>query len=93
MTAQYIGDDGVWYTDDDINEADLNGIPALISYDSSAAPGQRGGSDRVRAFLSKHTGGASFVYTDGSTHFYSHNTDRWNYISRSRIASGRVQSD
>ena len=93
VTAQYVGDDGIWYTDDDINDADLNGVPAMISYDSSAAPGQRGAGDRVRPFLSQHPEGASFVYADGSTHFYSHHTDRWNYISRSRIQSGRVQTD
>ena len=93
VTAQYIGDDGVWFTDDDINDADLNGVPAMISYDSSAAAGQRGAADRVRAFLSEHTSGANFVYADGSTHFYPDSTDRHNYISRSRIQSGRVQTE
>ena len=93
MTAQYVGNDGIWYTADDINDADLNGIPAIISYDSSAAAGQRGAGDRVRAFLSAHTSGANFVYADGSTHFYSDSADRHNYISRSRIQSGRVQTE
>ena len=93
MTAQYIGDDGIWFTNDDINDADLNGVPAMVSADSSAATGQRGGGDRVRAFLSLHVGGANFVYADGSTHFYSDSVDRQNYISRSQIQSGRAQTE
>ena len=76
-----------------IYDADLNEVPAMISYDSIAAAGRPGGSDRVRGFLSQHTGGANFVYADGSTHFYSESTDRQNYISRSQIQSGRVQTD
>ena len=43
VTAQYVGDDGIWDTADDINDADLNAVPAMISYDSSATAGQRGG--------------------------------------------------
>ena len=69
MTAQYVGDDGIWATADDINDADLNEQPAIISYDSNPAAGQCGVNDRVRGFLSLHTGGANFVYADGSTHF------------------------
>ena len=65
----------------------------MISYDSSATAGQRGDGDRVRAFLSEHPRGGNFVYADGSTHFYSDDTDRLNYISRSQIQSGRVQTE
>ena len=93
VTAQYVGDDGIWDTADDINDADLNAVPAMISYDSSATAGQRGGADRVRAFLSVHPGGANFVYADGSVHFYSDSVDRQNYINRSRIQSREVQTD
>ncbi len=93
VTAQFVGEDGIWNTNDDVYNADLNATPAIISFDSSPVTGQRGSRDLVRGFLSIHSGGANFVYADGSTHFYSQDADRESYINRSSIQSGRVQTE
>lgn len=90
MTAQFVGEDGVWFTDDDVNEADLNVQPAFVSVDLGLATGERNSADHVRPFVSMHPGGGVFSHADGSTHFVSDDIDRSAYISRSHIRLGRT---
>lgn len=90
VTAQHIGFDDQWWTDDDIYDADLNAEPAFVSADFAIDDGERDSFDRVRPFMSAHPGGAVFSYADGSTHFVSDDIDRREYIVRSHIRIGEV---
>ena len=92
VTAQSIGSDGVWWTSDDVYDADLNAEPAFVSVDSETSEGRENVRDRVRPFISAHPGGAVFSHADGSVHFVNENIDRKTYIDRSNIKSGQVLS-
>lgn len=93
VTAQHIGFDGQWWTDDDIYDADLNAEPAFISADIGADDDEYNSADRVRPFISAHPGGAVFSHADGSVHFVSDDITRRTYIIRSHIASGEVLTE
>ena len=92
VTAQTIGFDGVWWTADDVYDADLNVEPAFVSVDMETAEGKVFSADRVRPFMSAHSGGAVFSHADGSVHFVDESIDRRTYIHRSNIKSGQVLS-
>ncbi len=93
VTAQYVGDDRAWWTDDDIYEADLNAEPGFVSADFAVADGEVDAFDRVRPFMGAHPGGAVFSHVDGSTHFVAEDIERRTYIVRSHINSGEVLSE
>ena len=93
VTAQYVGEDGQWFTSDDIYEADLNVEPGFISADMSTGDGAFDSNDRVRPFMSRHPGGANFGLVDGSVQFVRESVDRKVYIVRSQIASGTVVNE
>ena len=90
VTAQSIGPDQRWWTEDDIYEADLNVEPAVVSVDFGIADGVEDPRDRVRPFFSVHQGGAVFSHADGSVHFVDDTIERRTYIIRSHIKSGEV---
>jgi hypothetical protein len=90
VTAQYVGADGKWWTDDDVYDADLNAEPAFVSADMAAGDGEESALDRVRPFMSAHPGGAVFSHVDGSTHFVNQDVERRAYVVRSHISSGEV---
>ena len=93
VTAQYVGDDGLWWTDDDVYDADLNSEPAFVSADFATADGVVDEFDRVRPFMSSHPGGAVFSHADGSTHFVDEGVERRTYIIRSHMSSGEVWNE
>lgn len=88
VTMQGPGNDGIYFTADDIYEADLNAEPAYVSADTNPDPGAPGGDDRVRPFWANHPGGANFIYADGSTRFVSESIDRRTYVLQSYMNSG-----
>ena len=93
VTAQYVGNDEQWWTDDDVYDADLNAEPAFISGDLGVNEDEYVAFDRVRPFLSAHPGGAVFSNADGSVRFISDDIDRRAYIIRSQISDGEVTSE
>jgi len=90
VTAQHIGFDNQWWTNDDIYDADLNAQPAIISIDIAVGDGEFSSNDRVRPFMSAHPGGAVFSNADGSVRFVSEDIERRTYIVRSHISIGEV---
>jgi len=92
-TAQSIGPDNQWWTEDDVYSADLNSEPAIISADIGTGAGEENRFDRVRPFFSVHPGGAVFAHADGSVHFVSETIDQRAYIVRSHISIGEVNSE
>ena len=93
VTAQYVGNDEQWWTDDDVYDADLNAEPAFISGDLGVNEDEYVAFDRVRPFFSAHPGGAVFSNADGSVRFISDDIDRRAYIIRSHISDGEVTSE
>ena len=91
VTAQNAGADGVWETDDDLDEP-LNKEPPNVTVDAS--PGGTGDLlDRVRGFYSFHEGGSIFVYADGSTHFVTTEINQTIYRALSTRAGGEIARD
>lgn len=87
VTAQNFGMDNRPFTTDDFI-APINETPARVSIDAKADQNCRDNEDTVRGFYSFHSGGAFFVYGDGSVHFLEANIDPQIYISLSTIAGG-----
>ena len=92
VTAQYIGFDDQWWTDD-VYDADLNAEPVFVSADMGTNVGGKDSADRVRSFISAHPGGAVFSHADGSVHYVDETINRRAYIIRSHIKSGEVLSE
>ena len=91
VTAQNAGEDGIWQTDDDL-VTPLNQFPGDISIDASFSDDDvQNNLDRVRGFFSYHgSGGANFVFGDGSVRFLSQEIDSDTYVFISTIDSGEV---
>ena len=92
VTAQSIGPDQRWWTEDDIYEADLNVEPAVVSVDFGIADGVEDPRDRVRPFFSVHPGGAVFGRCDGSTQFVDESVSSEVYYAMGTIQGGEVES-
>ena len=92
VTAQNAGADGVWNTNDDLNEP-LNRSPANVTIDHEPSDENEDLLDRVRGFYSYHNGGSIFVYADGSTHFVPEEIDAEVYRSYSTRAGGEVNRE
>ncbi|HTN76049.1 MAG TPA: H-X9-DG-CTERM domain-containing protein [Pirellulaceae bacterium] len=67
-----------------------------INYNSCSADPAANGCQRPcnwnteLAFKSQHTGGAQFVYGDGSVHMLTENIDLWTYQYLGAKADGKV---
>lgn len=92
VTAQNAGADGVWETDDDLEEP-LNMQPAEVTYDAAPGDGTPDLLDRVRGFFSYHAGGSIFVNADGSTHFVTDEINATLYRALSTRAGGEVTGE
>ncbi len=89
VTAQNAGADGVWETDDDLEEP-LNTSPAEVTIDWTPGDENEDLLDRVRGFYSYHSGGGVFVFADGSTHFVPTEINTSVYRAYSTRAGGEV---
>ena len=87
VTYQNFGMDADAYTGDDV-PAPINQLPAQVSLDSAAGKNCEDLDDRVRGFLSFHSGRAFFVYGDGSVHILEESIEPRVYVGLSTIAGG-----
>ncbi len=85
VTAQNPGEDGIAGTDDDVL-APLNEVPAAVSIDAVVGPDCADQGDRVRGFYSLHSGGAHFLFADGSVTFIQEDISPTVYQALSTIA-------
>lgn len=92
VTFQNPGDDGIEGTADDVT-APLNRLPADVSVDVRANDGCGHPMDRVRNFVSPHTGGGFFLLGDGSVRFVADTIDYDTYKLVSRMNDGQVQRE
>jgi hypothetical protein len=91
VTAQNPGADGLWNTDDDLEEP-LNQSPTEVTIDWTPTDEREDSMDRVRGFFSYHLGGSVFGHADASTHFVAVGIDAAAYRSRSTRAGGEVET-
>lgn len=89
VTAQNPGADNLFGTDDDVL-ALLNATPVNVSTDSSPGPDSNDRFDRVRGFTSFHSGGANFLFGDGSVDFVAERINGAVYRALSTINSGET---
>ena len=93
VTSQNPGPDGVWDTDDDTLEP-LNTEPLNISIDDSPSESDlENNLDRVRGYYSYHSGGANFVFADGSVRFQTETINQQTYRFLSTMAGSEVVSE
>ena len=64
----------------------LNAVPARSSIDMEAGPDCADSLDNVRGFFAYHSGGAHFVFVDGSVHFIQDSISLEAYRALSTIA-------
>ena len=89
VTGQNPGVDGRFNTADDVL-APLNVTPIPVSIDATVGNDCHDGNDRVRSFYSFHSGGAHFLYSDGSVHFVEETISAAVYRAMSTIAGGEA---
>lgn len=87
VTAQNFGHDRKPFTADDV-VSPINQFPAHVSLDKTVGEFCRDNEDTVRGFYSFHSGGAFFVYGDGSVHFLEATMDPVIYMGLSTVAGG-----
>ncbi len=70
--------------------APLNRLPIDVSVDNSPGSDCNSPDDRVRNFMSLHTGGANFLLGDGSVRFVGENINQTIYRTLSTRDGGEV---
>ena len=91
VTAQNFGCDEVPGGGDDVLST-INEFPVPVSIDRSADSNCRNNEDRVRGFYSFHSGGAFFVFADGSVRFLEEGIAARIYVGMSTINGGEIIS-